>query len=104
LVFNPMFRKDKKIHAIVWVSWALLGVIFFFDYIRPSRFVLDLNLVRAEQFVHFFLMGYTTIWAVEQVQSQRPWLALAAALLVTSTGMSDLTALCCLPLFFALPL
>jgi len=98
LVFNPMFRKDKKIHAIVWVSWALLGVIFFFDYIRPSRFVLDLNLVRAEQFVHFFLMGYTTIWAVEQVQSQRPWLALAAALLVTSTGMSDLTALCCLTL------
>jgi len=96
LLFNPKFRRDHKVHAIVGVSWALIGVVYYFDYIHPSRFVLDLNLVRVEQFVRFFMMGYTTIWAVEQIQSQRPWLALGAAALVTATGVTDLTALCCL--------
>ena len=98
LVFNPTFRKDHKVHAIVGVSWALIGVIYFFDYIQPSRFVVDLNLIRVEQFVRFFMMGYTTIWAVQQVELQRPWLALAAALVMMAIGVSDLTALCCLTL------
>jgi len=93
LIFNPLLRKDGKVHAIVGVSWALLGVIYVFDYIHPSRFVLDLNLVRVEQFVHFFLMGYTTIWAVQQVQRGRPWLGLAAALLITATATTSLVAL-----------
>jgi len=96
LVYNPAFRRDKKIHAIVGVSWALIVVAYIFDYLHPSRFVLDLNLVRVEQFVRFFIMGYTTIWAVGQVQTQRPWLGLAAAAVVTTTGVTDLTALCCL--------
>ena len=96
MVFNPVFRRDHKVHAIVGVSWALIGVIYYFDFIHPSRFVGDLNLIRVEQFVRFFMMGYTTIWVVGQVQSQRPWLALGAALLVTSAGVTDLTALCCL--------
>jgi len=98
LVFNPLFRRDHKVHAVVGVSWILIGVVYFFDYIHPSRFVLDLNLVRVEQYVRFFMMGYTTIWAVEQVQSQRPLLALAAAALILATGMTDLFALCWLTL------
>lgn len=96
LVFNSAFRRDKKIHAIVGVSWALIVIVYIFDYLHPSRFVLDLNLVRVEQFVRFFLMGYTTIWAVQQIEGERPWLALGGALVVASTGINDLTALCCL--------
>jgi len=105
MVFNPIFRRDHKVHAIVGVSWLLIGVVYVFDYIHPSRFVLDLNIVRVEQFVRFFMMGYTTIWAVQQIESQKPWLALAAALLVTSTGLTDLIALftlSCVAIVYAL--
>ena len=98
LVFNQKFRRDHKVHAIFGVYWFLLGTIYYFDYVHPNRFVVDLNLVRVEQFVRFFMMGYTTIWAVEQIQTQKPWLALAAALLVTATGATDLVALSCLNL------
>jgi len=93
LVFNPLLRRDKKLYAIMGVSWALLGVEFFFDYIHPSRFFIDLNLIRVEQYVRFFMMGYTVIWACEQIRSAKPWLALSAAVLVLACGTSDLIAL-----------
>jgi len=93
LIFNPLFRRDRKIHAIVGVSWALIGVVYVFDYIHPSRFVLDLNLVRVEQFVRFFMMGYTTIWACEQLHRSKPWLALTAALLVVACATTNLIGL-----------
>jgi hypothetical protein len=93
LVFNPLARRDKKLYAIMGVSYLLLGVEFFFDYIHPSRFSIDLNLIRVEQYMRFFMMGYTVIWACEQVRASKPWLALAAAVLVLACGTSDLIAL-----------
>ncbi len=93
LVFNPLLRRDRKLYAVMGVSWVLLGVEFFFDYIHPSRFFIDLNLIRVEQYVRFFMMGYTVIWACEQVRSSKPWLALAAAVLVLACGTNDMIAL-----------
>ena len=93
LVFNPMLRRDKKLHARIAVSWLLLSVEFFFDYVHPSRFVIDLNLIRVEQFMRFFLMGYTTVWACDQLRSSKPWLALAACVLVLACGTMDLIAM-----------
>ena len=43
LVFNPLFRRDKKVHAIIGLSWVLIGVVYYFDYIHPSRFVVGLE-------------------------------------------------------------
>jgi len=93
LVFNPLLRRDRKIHAIIGVSWALLAVEFFFDYIHPSRFFIDLNLIRVEQFMRFFMMGYTVIWACGQIRDSKPWLAFASAILVLACGTNDLIAL-----------
>ena len=93
LVFNPLLRQDKKLHAIIGTSVALLGVIFYFDYIHPSRFVVDLNIVRVEQYMRFFLMGYTAVWATIQVREAKPWLAFCAVVLLLSCGTVDLIAL-----------
>ena len=93
LVVNPSFRRDKKTQAIIGLSWALLGMVFFFDYIDPKRFVLDLNLVRVAQYLRFFIMGYTTLWACEQVLNSKPWLGLTAAVLILACGTNSLIGL-----------
>ena len=93
LVVNPLFRKDKKVQAIMGLSWVLIGVVYFFDYIDPKRFVLDLNLLRVVQFVHFFMMGYITIWACDQLRNSKPWIALATALLILACGTTNLIGL-----------
>ncbi len=93
LFLNPLLRKDKKVHVIMGLSWAILGVALFYDYIQPNRFVLDLNLVRVEQFMRFFLMGYTTIWFCDLLRNSKPWLALAAAVLILACGTTDLIRL-----------
>jgi len=93
IIVNPGFRKDKKIHAIMGLSWFLIGIVYYFDYIDPKRFVLDLNLVRVVQYVRFFMMGYITIWACDQIARSRPWLAFSAAILVLSCGTTNLIGL-----------
>ncbi len=93
VVFNPLVRRDKKLHALVGVSWLLIVVSYYFHYVHPSRFILDLNLVRVEQFVRFWLMGYTFIWAAKQVQEQKIWVALSAVLLCITAGALDIAGL-----------
>jgi hypothetical protein len=93
LVFNTSLRRDKKLLAIMGVSYILLGVEFFFDYIHPNRFVIDLNLIRVAQYMRFFMMGYTVVWACDQIRASKPWLAFASAVLVLACGTSDLIAL-----------
>lgn len=100
LIFNPLLRQDKKLHAIMGTSYLLLGVVFYFDYIHPSRFVLDLNLVRVEQYMRYFMMGYTTLWACEQVRISKPWLAFFSAILVLAFGAVDIISLFFLILVF----
>jgi len=102
---NQGFRKDKKVHAIIGLSWVLLAVEFYFDYVQPSRFVLDLNLIRVEQYVRFFLMGYTVLLTCDQLGDSKPWLAGACAVLVLSCATTNLIALlvlCLAGLIFAI--
>jgi hypothetical protein len=86
---NPQFREDKKLHAITIVSVFLTVTNYIFSYIHPSRFVLDLNLIRVEQYVRFFVMGYTTFLIVKEIRISQNrikvilysllWLSLAGA-------------------------
>lgn len=43
--------------------------------------------------MRFFLMGYTTIWACGELNNKKPWLALAAVVLVIACGTSNLLGL-----------
>ena len=43
--------------------------------------------------MRFFMMGYTTIWACDQIRDSKPWLAFAAAVLVLACGTTDLIGL-----------
>jgi hypothetical protein len=43
--------------------------------------------------MRFFMMGYTTIWACGQLRGSKPWLALAAAVMILACGTTDLITL-----------
>ena len=81
LVVEKKVREDKKLIALFIVSYVLMGVAFVFSYIHPSRFFIDLNLLRNEQFVRFMLMGYLTVWAYRFVGKAK---AVWQAILVTA--------------------
>jgi hypothetical protein len=62
------FRKDLKAHAIALTVFISLVLTFLFTYIWPSHFVLDLNLVRHEQFLRFILGGWFLIYAYNEAR------------------------------------
>ncbi|MBF0485028.1 MAG: hypothetical protein HQL16_00800 [Candidatus Omnitrophica bacterium] len=66
--FNVEFRRDMKIHAVAFAVFCLTVITFLFTYIWPSHFVLDLNLVRNDEFLKFFVGGYTLIFAYREAQ------------------------------------
>ncbi|MEW5895784.1 MAG: DUF6798 domain-containing protein [Candidatus Omnitrophota bacterium] len=67
-LFSPVFRKDRKTQSILIAGGLLLGFSFIFSYLIPVKFILDLNLIRNEQFMLFFLTGYYMIWLWEQLK------------------------------------
>lgn len=87
--FNPVLRSDKKAHVIFWVSAALIAANFFFAYVIPSRFVLDLNLTRTAQYVKFLLMGYTVIFLMKEALRDRPIYAVLAGFAYLLIGWAD---------------
>jgi hypothetical protein len=70
-IFNPNFRKDQKAQAFIVGGSIFILISFVFSYIFPSRFTLDLNLVRNLQFMSFILIGYTTILLAQKVDTGR---------------------------------
>lgn len=74
------FRRDSKAQAILWSAGGMLILSFFFSYIWPSHFVLDLNLVRNTQYIFFILTGYTIILIDRQLDHRPLWLG---AVLIT---------------------
>ena len=70
-VFHPKFRQDRKIQAIAFSVTVLLVLSFVFSYIRPIRFVVDLNMVRNTQFLFYFLMGYTGLWVIRTCRQEQ---------------------------------
>jgi len=79
LHFNPVFRRDKKVKAVLQTAFLSLLISFAFTYIFPRRFILDLNLVRHTQFMMFFLWGYTLILFANLAPTAPPLLILACS-------------------------
>ena len=68
---NPGFRKDQKAQAFIVGGCIFILISFVFSYIFPSRFILDLNLVRNLQFMQFILVGYTTLLLIVTAETRR---------------------------------
>ncbi|MBP9855286.1 MAG: hypothetical protein KBD53_10520 [Candidatus Omnitrophica bacterium] len=85
MIFNESFRRSKQSQAFCICGFGLLIVSFIFSYPIPSRFVINLNLIRNAQYLNFILMGYTTIWITRKVLntnlSQAYWAAVLLGLL-----------------------
>ncbi len=89
LFLYPAFRSDRKVHTSIWTAYAFIIISCIFTYVIPSRFAIDLNLLRNEQYVRFFLMGYTTLWAVKSVKEGSVWKALLAAVMFVFIGFGN---------------
>ncbi|NTV29381.1 MAG: hypothetical protein HGA80_04795 [Candidatus Omnitrophica bacterium] len=90
LATNPDLRRDKKTHALALVVLAMTVATFFFTYIVPSHFVLDLNLVRNEQYIRFMLSGYT-VWLLWKDLDGPVWKALLLSLVLALSGGKELS-------------
>ncbi len=84
-------RGDNRLKVIVAVALTMIGVSVYFSYAHPSRFVIDLNLLREEQFMRLFLMANLTLWAVKTAREAKPWMAGGAALAVGVLGLGGVT-------------
>lgn len=87
---NDHFRQDRKIHAVSLCAAVLIGACFYFAYVRPDRFVLDLNLIRNEQFLRFFLLGYLVICATRMIQIKNLFWAILAGIVFITASRQDL--------------
>jgi hypothetical protein len=85
---NQDFRRDRKAHIIFWVSALMIVLGFVFAYAVPNRFMLDLNLGRMAQFVHFMLMGYSVLFLIKLAQRPHPAWAFAAAVVFIILGLA----------------
>ncbi len=85
----PPLRQDKKTNVLVGTAFTLVIFSTIFTYAIPSRFVIDLNLIRNEQFIRLFLMSYTTFWAFKTVKEAKPWQALIAAMTFLFIGFGN---------------
>lgn len=69
--FLPEFRKDLKTQSCLTVASLLLIFSAVFSHIIPIRFIVDLNLIRNDQYMLFFLVGYTTLLFISCMQHCR---------------------------------
>jgi len=81
LFLNNRFKDEKKSIAFCLGAFVLLVICFFFTYLYPNRFILDLNLVRNTQFLHFLLVGYTTLFFIDTIDHENLLIAFCASLL-----------------------
>ncbi|MBF0489798.1 MAG: hypothetical protein HQL15_04180 [Candidatus Omnitrophica bacterium] len=89
VIVSPVFRKDKKAHVIVWVGMLFIIFSTVFTYVIPSRFILDLNLLRNEQYIRWLLMAYTAMWAVRVAREAKPWQVILAAVMFLFIGFNN---------------
>lgn len=100
---NQTFRNDPKVRAILITAAGLLVFSFIFSYIWPSRFVLDLNLIRNLQYLQFFLIGYTTLLVAKESRVRPRIIAAGAIVLFALLRFNNIvTVLAALALIFLL--
>jgi len=83
LIFNEQFRSDKKSRAIIFGAFILLSVSYVFTYVQPSRFMLDLNIIRNVQFLSFILTGYLVLFTINLINQEKNYLGYCAAVVVS---------------------
>jgi len=83
LIFNEQFQSDKKSRAIIFGAFILLAVSYVFTYVQPSRFMLDLNIVRNVQFLSFILTGYLVLFTINLINQEKNYLGYCAAIVVS---------------------
>ncbi len=90
LFISQKFREDRKTNVLIWTGFGLVVFSSIFTYVIPSRFVLDLNLIRNEQYIQLFLMAYFTFWAIKHVKEDAPWKAWVVAIVFIVIGYGDI--------------
>ncbi|MGE0267313.1 MAG: DUF6798 domain-containing protein [Candidatus Omnitrophota bacterium] len=90
LIFNEPFRQSKQSQAVCLGAFGLLVISFIFSYNVPSRFIIDLNLIRNTQYLNFILMGYTTVWIGRKMEGQNLSQAYWAAVLFMLLCFKDI--------------
>ncbi|HOW36327.1 MAG TPA: hypothetical protein PL155_07950 [Candidatus Omnitrophota bacterium] len=93
MAHNRKFRENPKNQALVLVAFILLATSYVFTYIYPSRFVIDLNLIRNVQFLFLILMGYAVILIINLVETEKPAIAFAASVVFGLFIFNDLIAI-----------
>lgn len=86
--FNVSWRQDAKAMAMTIAVVFFILLNFVFTYFFPSHFVLDLNLVRNEQYLTIFLGGYTVLMAVQEGWSSF-WTSAVMGVLLLFLGGKD---------------
>lgn len=99
---NDHFRRDRKIHAISLCAALLIGACFYFAYVAPNKFILDLNLIRNEQYLRFFLLGYLVISATRMLQIKNLFWTVFAGVVFVVASRQDLLGVIPLNLCIAL--
>jgi hypothetical protein len=91
-VYNPAFRADRKTLAVCSGAAFLLVACFYFSYVQPSRFALDLNLIRNFQYLQWVLGGYTVFTVIRKIRDRAPWQGFLFGLIFVSLALHNLVA------------
>jgi hypothetical protein len=83
ITFNTQFRNNRKAISACVGGFFLLLLCFVFTYIHPSKFFIDLNLIRSTQFLLFFLMGFTCLFLFERIEKDTLLMAFISGILFT---------------------
>jgi hypothetical protein len=74
--FNRAFRQNTKSVFFALGSMILLFICFVGTYLYPQRLILDLNLIRNTQYLHFILIGYTSLLIIDSIDNDNIWMGL----------------------------
>lgn len=91
-LYLPQFRADRKTQAICLGASILLTATFIFSYILPSRFALDLNLIRNFQYLQWILSGYTAYLVVQKIKNNSLFSSLLFGCIFTALALHNLIA------------
>ncbi|MFA5060292.1 MAG: DUF6798 domain-containing protein [Candidatus Omnitrophota bacterium] len=90
---NEEFRRERKVAAVLIGALALMAISYFFTYIQPSRFIIDLNFVRNIQFLNFIFMGYSSLFFIRLIKSEKPFNAYCILIMFIFFSFSDTIAI-----------
>ena len=88
--FNARFRENTKAKVFCLAAFGLLAICLVFTNIYPTKFFLDLNLVRNTQFLLFLLTGFTVILLIEAIENNKPFLSFCFGIFFSLLKLGEL--------------